>query len=77
MNDQRRQFFPRELLLAEIDRRCSFPECNARMFIGLTKQEAFAYRGFACERCGQWSDDHLNEKDIPDWWAELQTHQAL
>lgn len=63
---------PREVLLIDIDRRCTFPDCGKRMFIGLTKQEASSYSGFECEHCQRWNDDHLNEKDVPDWWSEIQ-----
>ncbi|MGI8733541.1 MAG: hypothetical protein ACR2LM_09610 [Pyrinomonadaceae bacterium] len=62
---------PREVLLVEIDRRCSFPDCNNRMLIGLTKREAASYTGFECEHCQRWTDDELREKDIPDWWSEI------
>lgn len=62
---------PREVLLMEIERRCAVPECNYRTRIGLTKEEARAYRGFECERCKQWNDDVLTERDVPDWWEEL------
>jgi hypothetical protein len=62
---------PRTVLLIEIDRRCKKSECNARNRIGLTKEEASAYNGFECEKCEQWSDDFLEERDIPDWWEEL------
>ena len=63
--------FPREVLLVEIERRCGDPSCNARVFLGLTKDEARAYTGFVCERCERWTDDALTERDIPDWWEEL------
>ena len=39
-----RIIIPREVLLIELDRRCSFPDCQARSFIPLTKQEAKSYR---------------------------------
>ena len=63
--------FPRAVLLIEIDRRCSFAECNARTFIGLTKAEARAFSGFECQDCGRWNDDCLREKDVPEWWREI------
>jgi hypothetical protein len=68
---RRRQSFnpPRELLLTEIARRCR--ACDASARLGLTKAEARDYRGFECERCGEWSDDELTERDIPEWWEEL------
>lgn len=62
---------PRELLLVEIERRCSLPECNAKTRLGLTKDEARAYTGFECERCQEWNEDLLNERDVPEWWDEL------
>jgi DNA-directed RNA polymerase subunit RPC12/RpoP len=62
---------PRELLLIEIERRCRATSCNARTQIGLTKEEARAYRGFECERCGSKWDDELSERDVPEWWEEL------
>ena len=63
---------PREVLLVEIERRCAVDrECNARNRIGLTKEEARAYCGYACERCERWNDDLLLETDAPEWWEEL------
>ena len=62
---------PREVLLVEIERRCRDAACNARTRVGLTKEEARAYCGFECERCGQTWDDVLTERDAPDWWEEL------
>ena len=62
---------PRELLLVEIERRCSDPECGARARIGLTKDEARSYIGFECERCKEWNVDGLIELDVPEWWEEL------
>jgi hypothetical protein len=64
---------PREVLLVEIDRRCPFPDCDNRVGIGLTKQEAADYLGFECEHCKRWNDDKLSQRDIPDWWAEVHT----
>lgn len=63
--------FPRQLLLVEIERRCSDPACNARVRFGLTKEEARTFDGFKCERCEQWTEDVLTERDIPEWWEEL------
>ena len=71
MSDRKAIVFPRQLLLIEIDRRCSFEDCGARVFVGLTKQEAVDYLGFECLSCGRWSDDVLAEKDVPDWWPEI------
>jgi hypothetical protein len=62
---------PREVLLIEMERRCRAPECNARVRVGLTKEEARLYCGFDCERCGRRWDDSLSERDVPDWWEEL------
>lgn len=61
----------RELILIEIERRCAHPSCGARVRVGLTKQEARAYHGFRCERCEEWTEDILAERDVPDWWGEL------
>jgi hypothetical protein len=61
----------RELLLAEIVRHCSFPECNAKVSIGLAKSDVLDYRGFECTHCKRWSDDTLSAQDIPDWWQEI------
>ena len=68
---KRRVVIARAVLLVEIERRCADPDCNAKARIGLTKEEARAYTGFKCERCEQWNDDALAERDIPDWWEEL------
>lgn len=62
---------PREVLLIEIERRCSLPDCNWRTRVGLTKEEAHAYTGFECERCKEWNEDQLTERDAPEWWEEL------
>ena len=62
---------PREVLLIEIERRCRDAACNARNRVGLTKEEARAYCGFECERCGREWDDALSERDAPEWWEEL------
>jgi hypothetical protein len=66
-----RVVIPREVLLVEIERRCRDSVCNARTRIGLTKSEARAYCGFECERCEQFWDDLLTERDVPEWWEEL------
>lgn len=70
---QNRIIIPREVLLVEIDRRCSFAECDTRVLIGLTKAEAFDYSGFECQGCQRWTTDTLAERDVPDWWHELKT----
>ncbi|HJR08799.1 MAG TPA: hypothetical protein VJ842_16180 [Pyrinomonadaceae bacterium] len=62
---------PREVLLVEIERHCADADCNARTRVGLTKEEARLYDGFECERCERWNEDGLTERDIPDWWEEL------
>jgi len=62
----------RRVLLFEIERRCSFADCNQRVFIGLTKAEAFDYRGFECTVCERWNDDALTQRDVPDWWDEIE-----
>jgi hypothetical protein len=62
---------PRGVLLVEIERRCQEAECSARTRVGLTKDEARIYCGFECERCGQFWDDSLTERDVPEWWEEL------
>jgi hypothetical protein len=61
----------REVLLVEVERWCGDHACNARTRLSLTKEEARAYTGFECERCGRRSDDALLERDIPEWWEEL------
>ena len=72
MRKKRRSLvFPREVLLVEIERHCAGASCNARVRIGLTKEEARLYDGFECERCERWNEDGLTERDIPDWWEEL------
>ena len=64
-----RGFAPRrELLLAEITRRCR--ECDAPARVGLTKEEARTYHGFECARCEARNEDALTERDIPEWWQE-------
>jgi hypothetical protein len=63
----------REVLLFEIERRCSFADCNGRVFIGLTKEEALNYDGFECSVCERWNLDVLNKTDVPDWWDEIRS----
>jgi hypothetical protein len=67
----KRFVFPREVLLVEVERRCGEPVCGARVRLSLTKAQARAYTGFECERCGRWYADALAERDIPEWWEEL------
>ena len=76
MSEHQSFVFPRTLLLVEIDRRCSFADCSASAFIGLTKPEALAFRGFECPDCGRWNDDCLREKDVPEWWREITERDA-
>jgi hypothetical protein len=69
--------FPREPLLVEIERRCSFPDCGARNQLGLTKSEAIEYRGFDCTQCERWNDDRLSEREIPEaWFDRIQPTQS-
>ena len=67
----KRIVFPREVLLVEVERRCGEPLCGARTRVSLTKAQARSYTGFECERCGRWYADALTERDIPEWWEEL------
>src|ERR671929_372903 len=67
----KRFVFPREVLLVEVERRCGEPVCGARVKLSLTKALARAYTGFECGRCGRWFADALTERDIPEWWEEL------
>ena len=67
----KRFVFPREVLLVEVERRCGEPVCGARVRLPLTKAQARAYTGFECERCGRWYADALSERDVPEWWEEL------
>jgi hypothetical protein len=71
MSKRKNIVIPRDVLLVEIERRCQDAQCNARTRIGLTKEEARAYCGFECERCGQSWEDVLTERDTPEWWEEL------
>jgi len=68
--NQNRFVVPRQVLVVEVERRCQ--GCQARNFIGLTKDEASEFCGFRCERCEQWSEAFLLERDVPEWWKELQ-----
>jgi hypothetical protein len=63
-------YFPREVLLVEIERRCQFPDCEARNLIGLTKAEAIEYRGFDCSKCERWNDDTVNPEALPESWVK-------
>jgi len=68
--NQNRFVVPREVLVVEVERRCT--ECQARNFIGLTKDEAREFCGFKCERCEHWCEAFLLERDAPEWWEEFQ-----
>lgn len=72
MIERKTVFIPRDVLLIEIDRHCFFADCNARVMIGLTKQNALDYYGFECTDCKRWNDDRLSRKDVPDWWYEIE-----
>ena len=63
----------RQVLLFELERRCTFADCNQRVWISLTKPEAQNYDGFECSFCERWNADSLTEKDVPDWWDELES----
>jgi 1-acyl-sn-glycerol-3-phosphate acyltransferase len=70
--ERRESFAPRRgLLLVEIARRCR--GCDAPARLGLTKDEALTYDGFECENCELWNEDELSERDVPEWWDELQS----
>jgi hypothetical protein len=64
--------FPREVLLIEIERYCSFRDCAARNLIGLTKAEAIGYRGFDCSKCQRWNPGSvgIGVDAVPDSWAD-------
>ena len=66
--------FPREVLVIEIDRRCSDDECRARNQVSLTKAEAIEYRGFNCSECETWNDDRLTQSEMPGSWNEQSIH---
>jgi hypothetical protein len=66
---------PREVLLVEIDRRCCFADCLARVRFGLARQEANSYQGFECVNCQRWNSDELREDDVPDWWAAIRVQR--
>ena len=61
--------FPREVLVIEIVRRCTFVDCALRNQIGLTKAEAIEYRGFHCSHCERWNDDQINQWELPESWS--------
>ncbi len=61
----------RTVLLIEVERHCTQPNCLHLNRIGLTKTEARIYAGFVCERCERHNPDALTERDIPEWWKEI------
>lgn len=61
--------FPRQTLLVEIERYCSFPDCGWRNRVGLTKTEAIGYRGFDCSKCERWNDDSVEAAELPETWS--------
>jgi hypothetical protein len=61
----------RVVLLVEVERYCRQPNCLYLNRVSLTKDEARNYTGFKCERCEEWNNDHLEQRDIPEWWEEL------
>ena len=67
-------YFPRDVLVIEIDRRCAAEDCRARNQVSLTKLEAIEYRGFACSECEIWNDDRLTQSEMPDSWNEGSIH---
>src|SRR3954471_23431160 len=67
----KRIVFPREVLLVEVERRCGENVCGARVKLSMTKADERAHTGFECGRCGRWFADALTERDIPEWWDEL------
>jgi hypothetical protein len=66
----------REVLLIELERRCSIADCIARNFIGLTREEALSYHGFECSECEQWNEDSLKRSEIPDSWDDVNQETA-
>ena len=67
-------YFPRDVLVIEIERRCAAGECRAKNQISLTKAEAIRYRGFNCSECESWNDDRLNQAEMPDSWNNESIH---
>lgn len=77
MKSRRAIRIERHVLLVEVERRCSLHHCNERIFVSLTKQEAFVYKGFKCTSCERWNDDNLTKLDVPDWWDEIIHNQEM
>lgn len=67
-------YFPRDVLVIELDRRCAADDCRTRNQISLTKVEAIEYRGFNCSECERWNDDRLNQSEMPESWNEGSIH---
>lgn len=63
--------FKREVLLVEVERWCGDHLCRALTRVALTRDEAEAFEGFECGRCGRWNEGALAERDVPEWWGEL------
>jgi hypothetical protein len=74
MKDKKEFFFPRDVLVIEIERRCDDDECRARNQVSLTKTEAIEYRGFNCSECDRWNDDRLSQSELPESWHEGSIH---
>jgi hypothetical protein len=67
-------YFPRDVLVIELDRRCAAGDCRARNQISLTKAEAIGFRCFNCSECESWNDDRLSQSEMPDSWNEESIH---
>ena len=63
-----RLHFPQEVLLVEIERHCTFPDCEFRNRLSLTKAEAIEYRGFRCDKCDRWNADAVAREELPSSW---------
>jgi hypothetical protein len=74
MSTRRGISIERKVLLFEVERRCSFTDCNQRILIALTRQEALNYHGFECNACERWNTDSLTKRDVPDWWEDIQAN---
>jgi len=67
-------YFPRDVLVLEINRRCTADQCRAVNQISLTRTEAIEYRGFNCSACERWNDDRLSQSEMPASWQEGSVH---
>lgn len=72
--DRSQFYFPRDVLVVEIDRRCGVDACRARNLISLTRAEAVGYVGFTCTECESWNDDRLTESEMPESWKGESIH---